>query len=237
MARGDDGALPAAIRRHLARSLPDGPMPRQLRLEQEGEMWLTPGGRARRFRAVERFAVERVAFLWEARFPLLGPLALSVRDGYADGAAALEVRLLGLPLQRRSGPETVAGEALRYLAELAWAPYAMRHNRELEWRPLAGDRVEVAARVGGERLAVTLELDAVGDIVRATSSMRLLAAGRGFRSAPWGAHLGGYGSFAGIRVPRFGEAWWDLPQGRYVYWRGRVTALAALDEPFTAGMP
>jgi hypothetical protein len=40
--------------------------------------------------------------------------------------------------------------------------------------------------------------------------------------------LGEYASFAGTRVPTFGEAWWELPDGRFVYWRGRVTSLELL---------
>jgi hypothetical protein len=28
-----------------------------------------------------------------------------------------------------------------------------------------------------------------------------------------------------VRVPAGGEAWWDLPEGRFVYWRGRVTGV------------
>jgi hypothetical protein len=71
------------------------------------------------FRAIHHIAVDRVAFSWEARFPLLGPLSVNVVDEYADGGGNLEVRLLGLPLQRDRGPETVAGKAMRYLAELA----------------------------------------------------------------------------------------------------------------------
>jgi len=34
-----------------------------------------------------------------------------------------------------------------------------------------------------------------------------------------------------VRVPTSGEAHWELPEGRYVYWRGTVTALDLLDEP------
>jgi hypothetical protein len=70
------------------------------------------------------------------------------------------VRLLGLPQQRQPGPETVRGEALRYLAELPFAPPAIAHNRELEWRQFDERSVEVATTVAGERLAVKLEVDA-----------------------------------------------------------------------------
>ena len=39
-------------------------------------MWIKPGGRGMGFSARQYFAVDRVAFSWQARFPLLGPLAL-----------------------------------------------------------------------------------------------------------------------------------------------------------------
>jgi len=52
------------------------PFPRQVRITQRGEMWQKPDGQAMRFTATQFLAVERVAFSWQARFPLLGPLAL-----------------------------------------------------------------------------------------------------------------------------------------------------------------
>jgi hypothetical protein len=91
-------------------------------------MWLKPGARRLRFTAVESFAAESVAFAWDARFPIVGPLSLRVIDDYADGDGKLEVRLLGLRLKRQRGPETVVGEALPYLAELPWVPRALAHN-------------------------------------------------------------------------------------------------------------
>ena len=127
------------------------------------------GWPALRFSAVEVFAVDRIAFSWQARFPLFGPLAMKVVEGYADGDGELVVRLLGLPIQRQRGHETSIGEALRYLAELAWVRYAIGHNRELMWRQLDERSVEVATKVGPDLLQVLVEFDAQGDIVRAAA--------------------------------------------------------------------
>jgi hypothetical protein len=99
-------------------------------------MVLKPGARARRFTAEEELAIDRVSFVWKARFPMLGPISLRVTDSYQDEQGLLEVRLGGLPLQRNRGPELARGEAFRYLAELAWAPPAVLANPSLEWRPL-----------------------------------------------------------------------------------------------------
>jgi hypothetical protein len=121
-----------------------------------------PGGRAMRFSAVEELAVDRIAFSWRARFPL----AIRGFDGYSGGRGKLEARVLRVPVMRQSASEVAAGEVLRYLAELPWVPWAMEHNAELEWRELDDRSVEVAGRVGGRRLAVTIEFDADGDVVR-----------------------------------------------------------------------
>jgi hypothetical protein len=225
--------LPELVRRYLARSLQgDRPPPRQVRITQEGEMWQKPGGRAMRFSAGQRFAVDRVAFSWQARFPIIGPLAIHVIDDYAAGAGKLEVRLLGIPVQRQRGRETVRGEALRYLAELAWAPHAIASNRELDWRRLDNGRAEVATEIDGERLAVEVEFDGAGDIVRTRSQMRLIRIEKRWVPRPWGGAFGEYARLGGIRIPTEAEAYWDLEQGRFIYWRGRVTSAELLDEPF-----
>lgn len=44
---------------------------RQVQIVQRGQMWMKPDGRALRFTAARRFVVDRVAFSWSARFPLL----------------------------------------------------------------------------------------------------------------------------------------------------------------------
>ena len=225
--------LPSLLRDYAERALlVEQPVPRQVRITQAGEMWQKPDARAMRFTATQFFAVERIGFSWQARFSLVGPLALRVIDDYADGDGGLEVRLLGLPLQRQRGPETVAGEALRYLAELPFVPHAIAHNRELEWRGLGERTAEVAGRIAGERLTVELEFDDAGDIVRSSSQSRRRKVGNEWLPTPWGGRFGDYKILGDIRLPTSGEAYWDLPPGRHVYWRGTVLSAELLDEPF-----
>jgi hypothetical protein len=108
-------------------------------VSQTGEMRRKPGARRLRFHAFEDFAVDEVAFVWRARFPLLGPLAFRVVDELSEGAGRLRVSLLGVPLQTETGPETSLGQAMRYLAELPWVPQAMAGNDALACaRPAPG---------------------------------------------------------------------------------------------------
>lgn len=220
----DSSLIPDLVLAFAERSVPADATPREVRLEQRGEMRLRPGGRTIGFTAVERIAVDRIEFSWLARFPF----ALRVTDGYRDGAGELAVRLLGVPLQRERGPEASSGEALRYLAELPFAPPAILHNPQLEWDVLDARSVEVAARVDGERLSAVLDFDDAGNVVRASSRMRRRKVDGTWRTTPWGGEFGGYAELDGLWLPTSGEAYWDLPEGRYVYWRGTLSAARLL---------
>ena len=123
----------------------------------------------------------------------------------------------------------MTGEALRYLAELPWVPYATARNRELEWRQLDERHVEVAAHVGAQRLAVEMEFDAGGDVVRCSSQMRLFGVERSWVPTPWAGEFRDYELLGGIRIPTAAEVSWDLESGRFVYWRGRVSSAELLD--------
>ena len=78
-------------------------------------MWKEPGAAPRRFTALQQIAVERVAFAWRARFPVVWPLTIKVADAYADGEGTprrADARPHGCSASE--GPEMALGEAMRY---------------------------------------------------------------------------------------------------------------------------
>jgi hypothetical protein len=225
--------LPALVRQYLERALPDGVTPaRQIKIEQAGRMWSKPGGRAMRFTAIERFACDRVAFRWEAGFPPVPLLALKVTDGYSDGRGEPTVRAHGLPLQRHAGEQVGLGEAYRYLAELTWVPDAILANRELRWRSVGDRDIEVAVVLGAEPVAVTLVYDRGGELERCCADARPRLVNGNQVPARWGGVFSDYRTFVGRRMPSRGEAYWDLPEGQFVYWQATLTGADALEEPF-----
>jgi hypothetical protein len=228
--------IPALVAAYLERALPaDQPEPRSVRITQQGRMWREPGEAQRRFTAVQHLAVDRVAFAWRARFPIITPFALNVTDSYADGEGRLDVRMLGRTLEQEEGPEMAVGEAMRYLAELPWVPYAMARNGDLRWQERDARCVEVATTVGGESASVALEFDEAGDIVRASSPARPLHRHEGWTPMAWGGEYSLYRELGGMRMPAVAEVYWDLPEGRHTYWRGEVVSAVALETPFEPG--
>ncbi len=225
--------LPGVIEHYLDRALPaDGGVVRQVAITQTGEMFRNPAAKAMRFIAVERFGVTEVAFSWEARFSVAPVVSLKVTDGFSRGRGALRLRALGLPLQTQSGPDVDLGEAYRYLAELPWVPHAMAANRELEWGESDEKQVEVATAVGDRHATVRLEFNEAGDIARCTAEARPGTVNGRSVQAAWGGDLSDYDFLGGIWMPTRGEVYWDLPEGRFVYWRGEITSAQALSEAY-----
>jgi hypothetical protein len=230
---GQLSSLPELVRRYAERVLPREPgAGRTVRIALVGEMVLKPGARPRAFTASEEFAIDRVAFAWRARFPMLGPLGLRVTDSYDGHEGLLDVRALGLPLQRRHGPELAQGEVFRYLAEIAWVPHAILANPDLEWQQVDERNVEIATLVGGERTAVRLLFDEAGEIVQTVAQRPRTEAGNAVTT--WVGVYRDYEDLGGVRVPTRGEVRWELPDGPFTYWRGRITSLELCNWPLAA---
>jgi hypothetical protein len=218
--------------REYAESVLPGETPAgdRVRVTQSGEMVLKPGARPLRFEAVEEFETGRVAFAWRARFRILGPLSLRVLDSYQPPKGRVEVRLLGAPVQRKTGTDLAMGEAFRYLAEIPWVPQAITTNPEVEWRQLDGATAEVSTEVHGETIAVRL-LFGGNEIVQTVAERPRLEAGGALTR--WVGEFRDYTWFNGIRMPARGEVRWELPEGPFTYWRGSITSA----ECFRRGAP
>jgi Family of unknown function (DUF6544) len=143
--------------------------------------------------------------------------------------------MLGRTLQREEGREMAVGEAMRYLAELPWVMYAIARNSELRWRKRDDRWVDVPTTVGGETASVALEFDELGDVVDASSPARPLNRRQGWTPMPWGGAYSSYRDLGGMRMPTVAEVYWDLPEGRYVYWRGEILSAVALDSSSEPG--
>ena len=179
-----------------------------------------------RFSAVEDFAVAEIAISWRALFPILPLVRLHVVDDYRGGEGRLEARLLGLvPVMQRTwaGSSRRRGYEIPRRAVLG-SPRDARQF-EPEWRAVGAKSVEVAARVGAESAAVRLEFDEDGDVAGSFTGARPRSERQSVVRRPWRGVFGDYGVVGGVRVPSRADVRWELPEGEFTYWRGRITSL------------
>ena len=85
-------------------------------------------------------------------------------------------------------------------------------------------RPRESGSVASARAAVLMEFDRAGDIVRTSCPDRPRHVGRTWSPTPWGDDFGDYALLGGMRMPTSAEVWWELPGGRFTYWRGRVAS-------------
>ncbi len=163
-----------------------------------------------------------MGFLWRARQGGIGPLPLvAVTDSYTHGEGVLSLRLLGaFPVVTARGAQIDLAEAMRYLAELPWAPDAVLSNGDLRWQVLQAGRWQVSAPNGA---AVTFTVRD-GDLVKIQAAARPATDPSGQPATyDWEGRFSDFQTVAGRRIPLAGEVGY-IREGRYVpYFRGRIT--------------
>ena len=191
------------------------------RMEQTGAMRMSGDGPWLPFAAEQTVALREPGFLWFATMRGPGPLDTEVLDAFVADRGTLEARVMGsVPVARVGGPEADVAEAMRYLAELPWAPLAILCNPFVHWRRLAEDLYDATLHTGSGPATVRFHLDK-GDIVLAEADARMWTPGR---YLPWRGAFAAYGRVSGVRVPLAAEVGWMEPDGWRPYWRGELLA-------------
>ncbi len=201
-----------------------GPSPqeglRTFRVEQRGEMRMTPASAWMPFRATQVYAVATPSFVWSARFA-----KFKVVDSLVDGTGRLEARLFGvLPVAKASGAAATRAQLLRYLAETPWVPQAIAFNPAIDWTPQRDHEVQGRIVAGDVDATLSFHFDGNGDIVR-VEGLRPRTEGPGQVETPWVGFYSEYRELNGVRVPTHGEAQWILDSGPFTYWRGSITRI------------
>ena len=176
-------------------------------------------------RARQVISVTEPGFAWVAQ-NRMGPInVITVLDAYSSGIGQLRVRLLGaIPLANAEGADLSLGEAMRYLAELPWAPDAILCNRAIGWTVAEDGWLEARLPLDGQEALVRLRADETGDIVEITASGRPAIQPDGSTALmDWRGVFSGHADMGGRRIPLTGEVGYVV-DGRYrPYWRGRIT--------------
>lgn len=192
-------------------------------ITQKAEMKLAPEQDWLPIAATQISGTRDPGFVWQARGRMASIIPLVVVDGYVAGEGWLEVRLAGsVPVANARGADVSRGEAMRFLAELAWNPDAIVNAAGLAWRQVDDQTVEVVLQTEGGPARVRLGFDRDGDVLSIEADDRPRAVGDQNIPTRWIGRFSGYARFGNYRLPRFGEVAWVLPEGEFVYWRGEI---------------
>ena len=222
--------LPDVMRRFAeAGGAEGGGLVPEIQLIQRAEMRLKHGGNWAALTARQWITTRVPGFVWQARQGAGVFEKFQVIDSFVGGTGLLHVRLLGsIPIATAHGEDVDVGEAMRYLAELPWAPDAILGNAALEWEVLGENRVRVALKDRPEA-AVEFILDEAGDI-SGMWAMRPVSEESGrVEMREWVGTFSDYRQLGDRRIPVRAEVGYVYTDGYKAYWRGEITGLATID--------
>jgi hypothetical protein len=223
------GPLPEPVARYLRVVLPaEPPAIAGVRLRHTGTFNLrSDGERWIPFTSTQRVRLDPPEFDWRARMRLGPGVAMHVRDAYVGGEGFLSAKLLGvLPVMSLRGtPELAEGELMRWLAEAAWYPTALRPGPRLRWEPLDDRSARATVADGTVSASLTFHFGDDDLVTRVRSESRGRLVGRTPVPIPWEGRWSRYERRHGLLVPGDGEVAWIIDGERRPYWRGSVVDL------------
>lgn len=232
LAAGQDAApvdlaeLPALIRAFAERNGARAGGPKTVLLLQEAEMRLDPEQAFFAIDASQSFGTRQPGFVWSASGWMMSMVPVSVVDLYVDGVGTLEARIGGaITVAHGTGEEMAIGEAMRYLAEIPFNPDAILNAPDLRWAQTGPDTIKVSLETSAGPAEVSFGFDSSGDIIEVSAPNRPRDVGGSSIPTPWIGRFSNYEQIGDYRIPRDGEVAWLLPEGEFVYWRGRMTSL------------
>jgi hypothetical protein len=234
--------LPAPVQRYFRLVLKDGqPLIGAATVDMTGTINMSPNGEQwKPFTSTQR-AVNSVAgsssglrpgFLWNAKVTMFPGVTARVEDSYIAGQGQVIAKLFGLftVAHASGGGEMARGEFMRYFAESPWYPTALLPSQGVRWQAVDDTSANATIVDGPITLTLLFRFNEAGLV----ASVRAESRGAGVAKKgsaemvmmPWECGLSDYQLRDGMLIPMTGEAAWVRPEGRKVYFVGKVKALS-----------
>jgi hypothetical protein len=174
--------------------------------------------------AEQSYTTNPPGFVWNARFKMAGLPLLRARDKYEGGHGHMFGKLAGLfTVFDMRGEELDQGTMLRYLSEMIWFPSAFLGDN-ISWKSVDDHTAQVTFSDHGKSVSGLMHFDDKGKLTNFTAERYREIDGE-FSLDPWSTPIEQYGELAGLKLPVYGQAMWNLPAGDLVYVELQITEL------------
>lgn len=145
-------------------------------------------------------------------------LPVHVLHRYAEGAATMEGRLLGLfPIFRHEGETMTQSETVTLLNDLFFLAPAALLDAGVRWEAIDDRRARVVWTHAGHTVAAEVRFDGGGDLVDFVSDDRWQMDRDPAVRARWRTPFSAYAGFGGVRLPVAGQATWGEGDAAWPY--------------------
>jgi len=116
------------------------------------------------------------------------------------------------------------GELLRFLAESVWFPTVLLPGGCVRWEEVDYSTATAVLRDRDREVSTTFHFNDKDEIERASTQRYRLVEG-GYKLVSWTGYYGDYRRMGGILLPTEARVVWNLPDGDFEYWRGRLMGI------------
>ncbi|PIZ21344.1 MAG: hypothetical protein COY49_14240 [Comamonadaceae bacterium CG_4_10_14_0_8_um_filter_57_29] len=224
--------LPAPVQRYFRAVLEDGqPIISAATLEMTGTMNMSATGEQwKPFTSRQQVVTRKPGFLWDAEVAMFPGLPAHVEDSYIAGHGRLIAKVFGLftVADSQGTGEIARGELMRYFAESPWYPTALLPSQGVRWQAVDDACANATLVDGPITLTLLFRFNDAGLIASVRAESRGAGVGKDgvMVMLPWDCALSDYQPQGGMLIPMTGEAAWVQPEGRKVYFVGRVKKLS-----------
>jgi hypothetical protein len=218
----DLARLPPPVQRWLDRAGVIGrPLVSTVRLRQQGEIRVEPGGAWLPATAEQYFSVASPGYVWRVETRMFSVLPVVGRDEYRAGTGSMLIKAAALiRLVDAKGAKIDSGAMQRFLGEMVWFPSAAL-GLNVTWSVIDARTARATLADHGRSVDVDLEFDDIGRVT-AIRAQRFMGGGTQAMLTPWEVSCTAWKRFAGVEVPVVGEVGWRLSTGYFSYYRWRI---------------
>ena len=194
-------------------------------LEQTGKIKVTPKSKNwSAFKAIQIISQDTVSFLWDAKINIAPFFHVRVRDSLIEGIGAANVYLMSAMSvgSDKDNPELNSGALYRYLAETVWHPTALLPQSGVTWESVNEYKAIAHFKKFNTSLSLEFKFNDLGEIIGIYTENRYGKFGNKYVKYPWEGRFSDYKEFDGIKIPTKGEVGWHLPDGWWLFWKGKI---------------
>ena len=218
--------LPRPVEKYFRNVLFDGQQLINLVVfHQIGELKIDPKSKKwSKFEASYFVSQSPVAFIWDAKIKIAPVFHVRVTDYFLDGIGAGNVSLMSAITiaSDKDNQEINSGALYRYLAEAVWHPTALLPQSGVKWEPVDDYRAIARLTKFGISISLEFKFNDLGEITGIYTEDRFGKFGDKYVKYPWEGRFSNYQAFNGVKIPTEGEVGWHLPEGWWLFWKGKI---------------
>lgn len=197
---------------------------KSVRLKQRGEMRTKPDGFWMDTDAVEYFAVENPALLWQAKIRVAPLFSIAERDIYQHGKGNILIKVLSLfTVANSSGKEMDQGSLLRFLAKTPWFPSAVL-SPYVKWEPIDAYSAKAHMSFGDITAYGIFRFNKNYDVINFEAE-RFMERGGNYSKEIWSVDYREHDSLNKIRIPVKGSVSWKFKTDDFTWYNWEITEI------------